>query len=1314
MSSTSSPILSSSASVVNAHVTISPVTYLRAHADLGVLLCTEHCSGYTLQNYGEHLKRAHGVKGQLKKRIQEWVEAQHISERVTQPSHYQAPLPGLAILSGWKCNIDDCMFLTQSEQIIFRHGSSEHNLNCKRQQREGDASFKVQMQTLFTKSREYFIVDPMLKQQPLPSISSLAVSTLPLSDHLRIIRVSDSAESAGSLLSERFWSSQETFKDKYRQIEEPVHTSELSPWLRLCKYHEHLSGIDVDLIASSRSVPKSEADDVFLYHVSKAVERVLQAASALIADLHHVDARRLNTFQPGTLSQDPLEHLQEEHSLSHYILTFTKLICYFCRVINGHFNRNLFEITSQQYTAQDLLRETVESYMDFLSSKAQSTSDQKDDDSSESISLETPDDPEHEEQIGQLRQEINRQTLKLCTALVQHPISTTGTQTAILSYCAIAAWDESENTWRKEDQCGSTLSQLIYCCQIIILAHAHELVRCGQHENVSNALKPLCAAWIVNDEKTPVSDMNRLRLYAMTVSRNTVNPEDPNKETLNYAGITYEIKFLAQEITFYLDHTRTIFERDLCLGLPDIPTYPLDELRDNWDSCRPGCSFLDDPRNAGILAGGQEWLWENIQREPELRHLVLRRNQEEEGSGQPARRKEFLGMRWQNVGFTKRNVFVHDGHVLFLLTYHKSLSRTHASRHPARFLLPEVGQLLVQFLVLITPIRRYFHREVLVPVDVSEYLWSGGSGIWPEDKMTRIVKSMSQQAIGEKVNMQSWRQISVGIAIKKFSGLTYEADLDLPGDEDDDLSGTSILNSFGGAMADVFHHQAAHSVQTGNRAYGGTINFNSGLTDAGLQEYFRASRMWHQLCQPRPTTNPSITGHRRQASSLNPPLIKRVALRQQPRRHRRRWGEQTVLETLQQLYPQTKPAQFKTEKQAQLISSIVTGYAEVIGILGTGEGKSLSFMLPVCLPHAATTVVVVPLVALKTDIVRRCLELNIAYSIWNRHANPQQYVGCSLLFVAIEEAVSRRFRTFLGQLDASESLDRLVFDKSHLILTASRYRPKMALVKELREYRCQVVFLTATLPPLMQAQFERRLLLAQPRTIRSCTFRSDLYYHVQRSSRPGDFLEYMTRGIRTALQHLEEEAAARVIVYAQSRGEADQVSQRLSCPVYYSDSGSSEEKEEAFEQWRRGTSRVIVATSAFGMGVDYPHVRAVIHMGAPQDMISFAQEVGRLGRDGRGGTSRVVLPHHWQSNTSLSRTEPEFQTLPELAMQTYLGHCRCLAAVLSRFQDGGEHMQYCSREQRHQWCTRCQQFGRLEKGQDADHTAFNSLSIQKC
>lgn len=256
----------------------------------------------------------------------------------------------------------------------------------------------------------------------------------------------------------------------------------------------------------------------------------------------------------------------------------------------------------------------------------------------------------------------------------------------------------------------------------------------------------------MNDTKTPVSDMNRLRLYAMPVSRITVNPAQTrwrqDGETLSYAGITYPIRFLAQEIEFCLNHASMIFERDLCLGLSDIPLYSIADLGDNWDSRRPGLSFLDDPRNAAVLEGGQDWLWQAIQSHPELRRMVLRPQDDGEtwqirsefaqqyeksvqrfleyllilihkGSGQPARRKDFLGMRWQNVGLTKRSIFLHDGFVLFFLTYHKSLSRTHASRHPVRVPLPAVGVLLVRFLVLIQPLRRHFHREVRIPDDVT-------------------------------------------------------------------------------------------------------------------------------------------------------------------------------------------------------------------------------------------------------------------------------------------------------------------------------------------------------------------------------------------------------------------------------------------------------------------------------------------------------------------------------------------------------------------------------------------------------------------
>ena len=146
------------------------------------------------------------------------------------------------------------------------------------------------------------------------------------------------------------------------------------------------------------------------------------------------------------------------------------------------------------------------------------------------------------------------------------------------------------------------------------------------------------------------------------------------------------------------------------------------------------------------------------------------------GSGQPSRITEFMGLRVCNVSSDKRNLFVHNGHLLFVLTYHKSIRRTNASRWPVRFLLPEVAQLLLQYLMLITPFRRWLQEEVMIPDHVSEYLWSSGREIWSENKMSNVLKSESKAAIGIEVTPRAWRQIAVGTAIKKFAGVQPVSD----------------------------------------------------------------------------------------------------------------------------------------------------------------------------------------------------------------------------------------------------------------------------------------------------------------------------------------------------------------------------------------------------------------------------------------------------------------------------------------------------------------------------------------------------------
>lgn len=1316
--------------------------YLRPFPHYGTIVCTEHRLGYTPQNVIEHLVHAHKAKGEQKKATEEWLKQTHFNETVEEPASASAPIPGLEVFTGWQCRLCQPAVLSRSRQAIERHCSKEHRLNSKQMREDRNAVEQVSVQKWFAKSNKYWIVNlsNLSETSPTSPVSPTA-STTPFPSSPVTLRRSSVASRVSTLtsapsilhqLSQSIALEDATHRKQLSQVE---HTAELSPWLRLCRYHEHLVDIEPNLIASSYLVPRKVEDHPELFYISESVTRVLEYAYNLVDTLHHVDAKRLNSFQAGLVSQDPFARLQERRSFLRYSVTFTRLMCYFYRVAHDdHFQQSMFQLTPMQESAFRHVSQAVQSLRTYITSQSH--------ESNSSHSSEDEDEEDAEQR--QLEVEVDKWVLSLFVALIQHRTTESGFHSAVMSFCAVISWNSTTGTWLGENQSASLLSQLVYCCQLIILAESHRLSLEGQYEDRASALEKLCSQWLWNTSKGPVSDMLRLRLYAMKVASTTVHAAQirwrSDGETLVYRDLTYRISDLSTELNCYLEHAKLIFHRDLCFNIENVPTFRLTELEDNWDARHAGNSFLTDVRNASQFGGCDQWLIDHLAARPELYELVVQCSddsdqmddqvkssfaQEYEASiqrflmymfllmhkfsGQSARLEEMLSLLWQNKAITVRNLYLHDGYLLFLLTYHKALHRTHASRFPVRFLFPDVGQLMVQYLVLILPMRRLLSKAVGIPLTVSEYLWHDGSKLWSAKKITDFAKAASQSAIGVAVNIQAWRQITVAIAVKKFGGLDYQADLDLAGDADDDVGGQSILDSWGGAMANVFHLQAAHSTNTGNRIYGGTINFEGGLTDAGLQEYFRASRLWHQLCRPQVLT--SQAGQRRTASSrlsqsINMPLTKRLAIRDQPARHRIRWGSDQIHFAMRQLFPHTSTVSFRSPHQEALIEAIVSGCSEVVGVLATGEGKSWAFLLPACLPRAAMTVVVVPLIALKSDLVRRCTDAGLHFAVWDpRQTSHHQYFGTPLLFVSVDQAVRGHFRSFLGQLDAMESLDRVVFDEAHLILTASPYRPKMTLVRQLRSLFCPVVFLTATLPPMMQAQFEARMLLKQPRVIRSSTFRRDIVLRLRRSS-DGNLLSYICKMATSLLEAYHTDPAARFIIYTCTRADADSVSDQLQCPKYYSDSGDVDEKQEAMQQWRSGQHKVMVATSAFGVGIDFPSVRQVIHMGVPTDMIGFAQEIGRLSRDGQGGFSRVILPKGWQSSNLPSLRDQRRSAVSTLAMSVYLHQNRCLSAVLSRFLDGVSGIQYCQASDASFRCSKCTQFGLFDAQQEQDHTSW--------
>ena len=148
--------------------------------------------------------------------------------------------------------------------------------------------------------------------------------------------------------------------------------------------------------------------------------------------------------------------------------------------------------------------------------------------------------------------------------------------------------------------------------------------------------------------------------------------------------------------------------------------------------------------------------------------------------------------------------------------------------------------------------------------------------------------------------------------------------------------------------------------------------------------------------------------------------------------------------------------------------AVTSRHEQVVVVLPTGGGKSLLFMLPCVLPDAGVTILVLPLVSLRGDLLRRVRKLGIGHHVWSAD-EPERGSTASLVFVTVEAAATTKFRSFASTLAAKQALDRIVIDEAHLTITASSYRQAMVDLALIRTVRTQFVYLTATLPPSMQA-----------------------------------------------------------------------------------------------------------------------------------------------------------------------------------------------------------------------------------------------------
>lgn len=320
--------------------------------------------------------------------------------------------------------------------------------------------------------------------------------------------------------------------------------------------------------------------------------------------------------------------------------------------------------------------------------------------------------------------------------------------------------------------------------------------------------------------------------------------------------------------------------------------------------------------------------------------------------------------------------------------------------------------------------------------------------------------------------------------------------------------------------------------------------------------------------------------------------------------------------------------------QEDIIRSIGSGQ-DTLGLMPTGGGKSITFQVP-ALAKEGVCIVITPLIALMKDQVSKLRERGIKataiYSGMSRDNIITALDNCILggykfLYISPERLSSDIFLTKLRRIQVSF----ITVDESHCISQwGYDFRPSYLAIADIRKQlpHIPILALTATATPEVVTDIQQRLMFRQENVFRMSFERKNLNYIV----RP-------TENKDNEMIHILQSVEGSAIVYVRNRDRTREISTLLNkygiSAAHYHAGLDTRDKDKRQQLWTQGSTRVMVATNAFGMGIDKADVRLVIHYEMPDSPEAYYQEAGRAGRDGY--TAYAVLLYAPDDKRRLSR-----------------------------------------------------------------------------
>ena len=341
-------------------------------------------------------------------------------------------------------------------------------------------------------------------------------------------------------------------------------------------------------------------------------------------------------------------------------------------------------------------------------------------------------------------------------------------------------------------------------------------------------------------------------------------------------------------------------------------------------------------------------------------------------------------------------------------------------------------------------------------------------------------------------------------------------------------------------------------------------------------------------------------------------------------------------------YSEFRPA------QEQIISSVMAG-RDTLALMPTGGGKSLTYQVPT-MARKGVCIVVTPLIALMKDQVDRLSKLGISavaihsgmsYSKIDIALDNCVYGDVKFLYIAPERLATETFRLRVQRMNVS----LLAVDEAHCISQwGYDFRPSYLRIAEVRKMLPEVpiLALTASATDMVTKDIMKHLGFKEEHIIRSSFARPNLSYAVRHTDDKNEQLLRIVNNVTGS-----------GIVYMQSREGCEQVATFLQengiSASYYHAGLPHAEREIRQEEWTSGKTRIVVATNAFGMGIDKADVRFVVHYTMSDSLESYYQEAGRAGRDGKRSYAVMLVASNDSSRISKHFSD-EFPPLEQIKL----------------------------------------------------------------